>query len=80
METQASVTQAKADTTEAVTLDVSSFPSLEQLERQYLNLVLERNGGNKATTAKILGVSVKTIYNKLDAYKVTADETLRSRP
>lgn len=80
METQASVANKTAETKEAVTLDVSSFPSLEQLERQYLNLVLERNGGNKATTAKILGVSVKTIYNKLDAYKVTSDETVRRNP
>lgn len=66
---------------ETVTLDVSGFPTMEELERQYLNLVLEKNGGNKVQTAKILGFSVKTIYNKLDAYKSNETaETIRNNP
>lgn len=66
---------------EKVVLDVSSFPTMEELEKQYLNLVLDRNGGNKAQTAKILGFSVKTIYNKLDAYKANETaETVRNSP
>jgi DNA-binding NtrC family response regulator len=69
------------DKQETVTLDVSSFPTMEELERQYLNLVLEKNGGNKVQTAKILGFSVKTIYNKLDGYKSDENaEAVRTRP
>jgi DNA-binding NtrC family response regulator len=56
---------------EQIVLDVSNFPTMEDLEKQYLNLVLDRQNGNKARTAKILGFSIKTIYNKLDGYKVT---------
>lgn len=53
------------------TLDVSNLPTLADLERQYLNLVLAKTSGSKSDAAKILGVSVKTVYNKLDGYKLT---------
>lgn len=55
-------------------IDVTNLPTLQELERQYLNLVLGKTSGNKPQAAKILGVSVKTVYNKLDAYK--AEETV----
>jgi DNA-binding NtrC family response regulator len=53
---------------EKVTLDVTTFPTLEVLEREYIGLALSKAGGNKVEAAKILGVSVKTIYNKLATY------------
>ncbi len=62
---------------EKVVLDVTALPTMEELERQYLNLVLAQTGGNKVKTAKILGFSVKTIYNKLDGYKENGSETVR---
>lgn len=60
-------------TNTALVIDVSSFPTLEQLERQYLTMVLDRTAGSKAEAAKILGVSTKTVYNKLDTYKATEE-------
>jgi two-component system, NtrC family, response regulator HydG len=70
METQiAQTTSTTGSKSETLTLDVTAMPTLQEVERQYLNLVLERVNGNKVKAAKILGVSVKTIYNKLDAYK-----------
>lgn len=63
---------------EKLVLDVSELPTMAELERKYLEAVLAQTGGNKVKTAKILGFSVKTIYNKLDGYK--ADETLRNSP
>jgi len=39
-----------------------------ELEQTYIFLVLEKNEGNKTKTAKELGVTVKTLYNKLHAY------------
>ena len=60
----------------SATLDVTGFPTAEEVEKRYLNLVLEKTGGNKVQAAKILGVSVKTIYNKLDGYR--ANEAVRS--
>jgi DNA-binding NtrC family response regulator len=33
--------------------------------------VLESNGGNKLRSAKILGISPKTLYNKIRTYGIT---------
>ena len=33
---------------------------------------LQRNGGNKARTAEVLGISEKTLYNKLNRYAAEA--------
>jgi DNA-binding NtrC family response regulator len=42
--------------------------SLEQVERAHILRVLEETGGNKPKAADILGISLKTLYNKLAAY------------
>lgn len=41
--------------------------TLHDLEMQYIQHALERNAGNKPETARQLGVSLKTLYNKLNA-------------
>lgn len=58
------------DNLQATVIDVTNLPTLQELERQYLNLVLNKTAGSKSLAAKILGVSIKTVYNKLDSYKV----------
>ena len=42
-------------------------PRLHDIEMQYICKVLERNHGNKPETARQLGISLKTLYNKLNA-------------
>ncbi|RMG10579.1 MAG: response regulator [Planctomycetota bacterium] len=42
---------------------------LAEVERRHILRVLEANGGNKLRTAKVLGINVKTLYNKLKAYE-----------
>ena len=42
--------------------------TLEALEKRHILAVLTHFKGNKAKAAEALGVSVKTIYNKLDIY------------
>jgi DNA-binding NtrC family response regulator len=42
--------------------------TLDEVERAYLLASLERAGGNKLRTAEGLGVSEKTLYNKLNRY------------
>jgi two-component system, NtrC family, response regulator HydG len=42
--------------------------TLDAVEKEYILTSLERNGGNKARTAEMLGVSEKTLYNKLNRY------------
>src|SRR5690606_28672924 len=46
--------------------------TLDAVEREYILCSLERNGGNKARTAEMLGVSEKTLYNKLNRYAAEA--------
>lgn len=55
-------------------INVSNMPTLQELERQYLSMVLNKTLGSKSEAAKILGVSVKTVYNKLDAYAAAAKD------
>ena len=46
--------------------------TLDAVEKEYILTSLERNGGNKARTAEMLGVSEKTLYNKLNRYAAEA--------
>lgn len=41
---------------------------IDLIEKEYILGSLQRNSGNKARTAEILGVSEKTLYNKLNRY------------
>jgi DNA-binding NtrC family response regulator len=57
---------------EAATLRVALGLQLDQVEKEYILASLQRNGGNKARTAELLGVSEKTLYNKLNRYTAEA--------
>jgi DNA-binding NtrC family response regulator len=51
---------------------VLEFPvgtSISDVERRLIMATLEEYGGNKKKTADVLGVSLKTLYNRLNAYK-----------
>ena len=55
---------------------------LDQIERRAILETLRACGGNKAKTARQLGVSEKTIYNKLKQYRINGkmnDEQLAAR-
>lgn len=43
--------------------------SLEKIEKAAIINTLEENEGNKRETAQDLGISIKTLYNKLDKYQ-----------
>jgi len=42
--------------------------SLEEMERQLLAMTLESTGGNRSRTAELLGVSLRTVRNKIREY------------
>lgn len=42
--------------------------SLEEVERELISKTIDFTGGNKTRAAEILGVSAKTLYNKLDRF------------
>lgn len=51
-----------------------TFPTLEDLERRYMKLVLDKTGGRKEKAAQILGINRRTLYRKERDYGfVSAD-------
>jgi DNA-binding NtrC family response regulator len=59
-------------------LDLSENMSLEDLERRYIGLLLERLGGHRAKVAKVLQISERNLYRKLRAYHL-ADASVGGR-
>lgn len=47
-------------------------PNLATVEREHIGRVLRATGGNKSRAAKLLGISLKTLYNRLNAYSEAA--------
>ena len=64
----------EADQTDAVSADSDSEigqwvgTTIWEFERQLLNATLLHFDGDKEKTAKTLGVSLKTLYNRMNAY------------
>jgi DNA-binding NtrC family response regulator len=48
--------------------DTDKPEKLADLERQHILEVLERNGRNRAATAEALGISLRTLYYRLEEY------------
>ena len=57
---------------EAVALRLPLGLELGKVEKDYILATLQRSGGNKARTAELLGISEKTLYNKLNRYTAEA--------
>ena len=47
--------------------------SLSELEKQHIINTLSKMNGNKTRVADTLGISIKTLYNKLKAYNIPYD-------
>jgi two-component system response regulator HydG len=47
--------------------------SLDELERRYISHVLSATSGNKTIAARILGLDRKTLYRKIEKYKIEID-------
>ncbi len=41
-------------------------PTLRDIEMRYIQTVLEKHSGNKPAAARELGISLKTLYNKIN--------------
>ena len=55
--------EAQPDPVEAL-----DFKTLKELEREYIMRVYEATKRNKIDTSRLLGITVKTLYNKLEEY------------
>ena len=47
---------------------INGYPTLEDIERDYILETLKTANGNRAQAAKMLGISVRNLYRKLDQY------------
>ena len=61
------IPQEEVDETEAELYKFSQM-TLDELERRHICMTLDHLSGNKTKTAKVLGITVKTLYNKLHSY------------
>ncbi|MBF6559384.1 MAG: sigma-54-dependent Fis family transcriptional regulator [Candidatus Binataceae bacterium] len=50
------------------TFEVRLGASLDDVEREVIKRTIEFAGGNKSRAAEILGISLKTLYNRLERY------------
>ncbi len=53
--------------------DPADLVSMEEVERRYIRRVLEVVGGNKSQAARVLGWDRKTLYRRLDKYRIDLD-------
>jgi len=61
-----------APSTDNLTIPVGT--PLSEVERKVILNTLARTDYNKTRTADILGISLKTLHNKLKAYKDSGDD------
>jgi transcriptional regulator with PAS, ATPase and Fis domain len=55
--------------------DAEEFPvSMEEMEKQHIDRVLQLNGYNRARTAEALGISKKTLYLKIKRYGLRVED------
>ncbi len=59
-----------ADSKPLVTDQLPTNPSMEVIERAYIQFVLTTEGGNKAKAAEVLGIDPSTLYRKLNRYGI----------
>lgn len=50
--------------------------TFREVEKQLIEVTLAANGNNKSQSAKVLGISLKTLYNRLNSY---AKESIREQ-
>jgi len=44
--------------------------TMEEIERQAIERALRKTGGNKTRAAKLLGIGLRTLYRKIEKYKI----------
>src|SRR5499427_8687832 len=69
----AEINQTQAPSTDDPVRSLASdWPSLEDLQRRYLAMALEKNHGNRQRTADLLGITRRTIQRLIARYNLNA--------
>jgi DNA-binding NtrC family response regulator len=71
----ASPAGAAGSTAEPLSALAGDRPTLAELERRYIELILSETGGNKKRAAEILGIDRRTLYRTLDREKSLSSTT-----
>ena len=66
---RAELREPRAAAQELAVLQVPVGTNLADVERWMIFATLQKCGGNKTRAAALLGVSLKTLYNRLNAYR-----------
>jgi DNA-binding NtrC family response regulator len=53
-----------------ISAEAPANPSMEVIERAYIQWVLQAEGGNKTRAAEVLGIDPSTLYRKLNRYGI----------
>ena len=69
----------RASKLEIDTLDPTQLQPLDTVERHYILHVLKAVDGNKTQAARVLDLDRKTLYRKLDQYRVEGHVTTSDR-
>ena len=59
--------------------ELAAGTTLEQMERALIRRTLEHTGGNRTHSAALLGIGVRTLQRKLQAYDIRIRSTRRRR-
>ena len=66
------------ETTNAETFfgaSTGDFPSLEDLERRYIEMIMQKTGGRKDKASQILGINRRTLYRKCLDYGFSSEDS-----
>lgn len=73
-------TGAAASAEEFFSGATQDLPTVDQLEKRYIQLVLEKSGGKKDKAAQILGMNRRTLYRKEREYGLIAEDSPEEEP
>ena len=62
----------------AASLVVRVGTRIDEVEKRLILATLEHCAGDKKAAAELLGISVKTLYNRLNAYQASGGDSGRS--
>ena len=60
---------AATPASKGVSLDFEQIPTLDDLEKHYLHLLLDKFNGHRGKVARTLGISERNVYRLLKKYE-----------
>jgi DNA-binding NtrC family response regulator len=67
-ETKSAAATPVAERPEGDSIYVRPGATMEEIEESYINMILQRTNNNKTKAAEILGISVRTLHNRLGQF------------